>query len=103
MTLHPHQHRALVEYLRTREETADEVFASFYPKSKMALRLATVKFVTQSYLDGLRPKDLERLGPYCVVTPEELARFPTGIPGFPNRLRREWFDAAWVEAKNGVA
>jgi hypothetical protein len=48
-----------------------------------------------------KPQFVLRMAAYDFDTPELNARFPTGVPGFPNRLAREWFDAAWSEAGRG--
>lgn len=33
------------------------------------------------------------------VDPTRLARPSASVPGFPNKVRREWFDRAWTEAR----
>lgn len=87
----PHQHAALVNLLRQHGGTADEVFT----------RLAADK-----NLGGLRALQFVPPQKFARMAPRQQAKvievegdFPAGIPGFPNVLRRQWFDAAWTEAK----
>ena len=103
MALLPHQHRALVAELRKyvpgwQELDTDVAFAIM--QTTLWLKyLGTYHFITQSKLDKLPTKrrpDPERT---VIVMEEEIEAFPTGIPGFPNKLRREWFDSAWAEVR----
>ncbi len=100
MSLHPHQHRALVAELRKPEHanrTADQAFARISQKNALH-QLGTTRFLTQVKYDSLHPK--RRPLVYLIVSAAEVAAFPTGIPGMPNKLRREWFDLAWAEARS---
>lgn len=98
MSLHPHQHAALVELLR------QERFADLSPddaytllaSDKNFLGLRSLCFVPQAKYDRTPVKRRDRL---TVADDATAAAFPGGIPGFPNKLLREWFDAAWQEAR----
>ena len=99
MSLHPHQHAALVAELREpryRNKTADRVFDLVSQKNVLH-RLGTTRFLTQAQYDATRVKPAL----YVIVSEETASAFPTGIPGFPNKMRRAWFDAAWAEVTNG--
>lgn len=99
MTLYPHQHRALVLELR-REFYAGLAADDAYAKACQAIkRLGSTRFLTAERLERLPAKLRPAL--FVLVTDDELAQFPSGIPGFPNKLRREWFDAAWREVTGG--
>lgn len=97
MSLYPHQHDALVERLKDLKGlAADEAFALLVAdKNFLGLRL--LGFVTKAKYDRIHPKN--RSTYLRVVSDKTAEQFPTGTPGFPNKLRREWFDAAWKEAK----
>lgn len=103
MSLHPHQHRALVRELASPDydgRSPGEVFDRFRADPKPLLaRLGRVRFLTPERLQSLPPK--RRPAGVVPLTAEEAALFPTGVPGFPNKLRREWFDRAWSEARLG--
>ena len=100
MALLTHQHRALVAELRKpgwQELDADPAFARMQTIIWLEY-LGTYRFITQAKLDKLptnRHPDPERT---VIITEEEVKAFPTGVPGFPNKLRREWFDSAGQEA-----
>lgn len=59
-----------------------------------AITAATVRTVTERG----KPQFVLRMARVDFDTPELRAQFPTGVPGFPNSLWRESFDAAWTEA-----
>lgn len=97
MSLHPHQHAALLAELRQpeyRNLTADKAFGRISQPNALH-RLGTTRFLTQAAYDSLHPKRRPIL--FVIITEEQARAFPSGIPGFPNKLRREWFDAAWSE------
>jgi len=94
--LSPHLHAALVARLRLSDLaglSADEAFATLTAdKSLLGLRLLT--FVPQAKYD----RTPERKRVVWTVVP---GTWPGGVPGFPNLIRRPWFDAAWQEARGG--
>lgn len=92
--LHPHQHTALVETLRDATD-AESAFVELSSPAGLK-RIGATRFMTQAALDAMPEK--HRPTAPVIITDEQAAAFPTGIPGFPNKLRREWFDAAWSEA-----
>ena len=58
--------------------------------------LSQVRFVTAGALENTTLKP----GKWAIViSDEELASFPSGIPGFPNAIRRSDFDIAWQTAR----
>lgn len=94
MTLLRHQHEALVEELKRPEFdnlSADEVFQAFQNSPYMK-RLAATIFMTRTKFERLHPKRR----PKKVIFVEA-----DNLPGFPNKLKREWFDAAWKEIRDG--
>jgi hypothetical protein len=96
MTLHPHQHRALVAELRRPEYaglSADDAFAMALSRMKA---LGRTRFLTRERFESMPEK--RRPAEWVELSAEEATAFPTGVPGFPNKLSREWFDAAWREA-----
>ena len=107
--LHPHQHAALVAELRRPDydgKSADEAFALLGPPLDSGLagryapkNLTRIRFVPAAKVAAMRkrgasPKQLATLVPVA-------GDFPTGVPGFPNKVMREWFDAAWTEVRGG--
>jgi hypothetical protein len=59
--------------------------------------LAKVRFLTKADLEKtnmLKPDEWP-----IVVSEEEAANFPGGVPGFPNGIRRSDFDIAWKTAR----
>ena len=95
MTLHPHQHRALVAELGRPEYaglSADDAFA--LARSRLRA-LGRTRFLTRARFDALPEK--RRPEEFIGLSDDEAAAFPGGVPGFPNKLRREWFDAARAE------
>lgn len=100
-SLHPHQHAALVAELRRPEYaelSADETFVRFTTPHRLDA-LGRYRFLTQTKFDSLPEK--RRPDRVMILTDAEAVAFPTGVPGFPHKLRREWFDAAWKEARGG--
>lgn len=61
-------------------------------KDKTMCGLSGVRFVTETALDTLPENRRDKA---IVISDEELASFPSGIPGFPNAIRRSDFDIAW--------
>ena len=96
MSLLPHLHSALVNRLREADLinlSADETFAAVIA-NKNFLGLRNLIFVTEEKLNRIpRHKKTD------VVVVGSQEDWPTGPPGFPNKLRREWFDLAWVDAQ----
>jgi hypothetical protein len=92
--MHPHQLRALVTELRRSDYDgmiADEVYRKMEEDPTMC-GLSQVRFVTSDALDHTKLKE----GKWAVIiSDDELASFPSGIPGFPNAIRRSDFDIAW--------
>lgn len=95
MSLHPHQRRALVAAAGAFPDAETAWAALSSPDGIKGL--GRTRFLTAAELAGIPEK--RRPANVVLVTDEERAAFPTGIPGFPNKLRREWFDAAWTEAR----
>lgn len=98
--LHPHQHAALVVELQAPEYdglSADAAFLFLAHVGRLGERLGTVRFLTREQLDAIPEK--RRPERAVVIDAATVAAFPSGVPGFPNKLRREWFDAAWHEAR----
>lgn len=99
MSLHPHQHAALVARLREPDLaglSADAAFAAL-SGDKNLLGLRALSFLPQPVYDALSPK---RRHPRLVPVGAEVEKqFPGGVPGFPNKLRRADFDAAFAEAR----
>lgn len=97
--LHPHQHAALVAELRRPQHAgrgADDVFAELSTTGGIK-RLGQMRFLTQAQWDALPVK--RRPADFTLISDADAAAFPTGVPGFPNKLRRAWFDRAWAEAR----
>jgi|JI10StandDraft_1071094.scaffolds.fasta_scaffold38193_4 hypothetical protein len=97
--MHPHQLRALVAHLRKPAYdcmTADEVYRKIDDDVPGMCGLANVRFLTQCALENtiLKPDKWP-----IVVSDQEVASFPGGIPGFPNAIRRSDFDIAWKTAR----
>lgn len=97
--LHAHQLRALVTELRKPvydDMTADEVYRKIDDDVPGMCGLANVRFLTQGDLEKtiLKPDKWP-----IVVSDQEVASFPSGIPGFPNAIRRSDFDIAWKTAR----
>lgn len=92
--LHPHQRAALVRRLKEADFadlSCGDAYALLHAdKNLMGLR--GVQFAHGK--KALRPGFVE-------VGAEVAAEFPKGIPGMPNLIRREDFDSAWEEARNG--
>jgi hypothetical protein len=95
VSLHPHQHRALVAAVGAFPDAA-AAFATLSAGDGLK-GLGRTRFLTAAELAAIPEK--RRPAGVVLVTDEERAAFPTGLPGFPNKLRREWFDAAWTEAR----
>lgn len=98
--MHAHQHSHLVAELCRPEwdgQHADAVYAKLARPPKEFL---AVSFMAQSKYDAKYRKARRGIVP---VTDEYAAKFPGGVPGMPNLIRREWFDAAWKEARDGAA
>lgn len=88
--MHQHQRDYLVEELRKPEYADAE---SAYEKLRRPPKLfLAVSFVPQSKFDRMQPK---LRGAAIPVSDEYAATFPGGVPGIPNLIRREDFDAAW--------
>jgi Putative DNA-binding domain len=96
--MHPHQLRALVtELCKPAYDgmTADEVYRKMEEDPTMC-GLSQVRFVTVGALENTTLKP----GKWAIViSDEELASFPSGIPGFPNAIRRSDFNIAWQTAR----
>lgn len=92
--MHPHQLRALEALLRKPEYDGMTAEAAYLKieKDRTMCGLAGVRFVTAQELETWPENRRERA---IVISEEELARFPGGIPGFPNAIRRSDFDIAW--------
>jgi hypothetical protein len=97
--MHPHQLRALVTELRKPAYdgmTAGDVYRKLDDDVPMMCGLSQVRFVTAGALENTPLKP----GAWAVIiSDEELASFPSGIPGFPNAIRRSDFDIAWQTAR----
>ena len=97
--MHPHQLRALVTELRKPAYDgmpADEVYRKLDDDVPMMCGLSQVRFVTAGALENTPLKP----GKWAVIiSDEELASFPGGIPGFPNAIRPSDFDIAWQTAR----
>lgn len=62
------------------------------PEDVAAVMARCVRTVTTT----TPPLFLSRFG--RAVWPEQAGNYPTGVPGFPNRILRAEFDAAWAQA-----
>lgn len=92
--MHPHQLRALEAELRKPEYdgmTAEAAYRKI-EKDKTMCGLSGVRFVTATALETLPENRRDKA---IVISDEEMVRFPSGIPGFPNAIRRSDFDIAW--------
>lgn len=112
--LHPHQFEALKQELQDvayQGKNADEAYAllttpvvmqngTTRPSSYLR-RLGAVRFLTQEKYDAIPQKRRDWMTKEkirVVILPAEvIAQFTTGIPGFPNKVTRLWFNAAWKE------
>lgn len=97
--MHPHQLRALVTELRKSTYdgmAADEVYRKLDDDVPMMCGLSQVRFMTAGALEKTTLKPGEWA---VIISDEELASFPSGIPGFPNAIRRSDFDIAWQAAR----
>ena len=96
--MHPHQLRALEAELRKPEYDCMSVEAAYrkIDKDKTMCGLSQVRFVTSAELEQTQLKQNEWA---LMVSEEEKARFPGGIPGFPNAIRRSDFDIAWQDVR----
>jgi len=92
--MHPHQLRALEAELGKPEYggmTAEAAYRKI-DRDKTMCGLSQVRFVTSAELEQTPLKK----GKWAfIVSDEEKSRFPSGIPGFPNAVRRSDFDIAW--------
>jgi hypothetical protein len=92
-SMHPHQLRALEEELRKRDYDGMEAEQAYWMISDDCPRfrgLSSVRFVTPENIRQL--KSGQRA---VIITNEEVVKFPGGVPGFPNGIRRADFDIAW--------
>jgi hypothetical protein len=92
--MHPHQLRALETELRKPEYDGMSAEAAYrkIDKDKTMGGLSEVQFVTAAALVTIPENRRHRA---IIVTDEEMALFPGGLPGFPNAIRRSDFDIAW--------
>lgn len=67
-------------------------------REKAQNELVFVNFVDQEKAAMLASRKGDPI-PVFVVTAEEKEKFPGGIPGFPNKIRDEYFDQAWSAAR----
>ncbi len=92
--MHLHQLRALEAELRKPEYdgmTAEAAYRKI-ERDRTMRGLSGVRFVTAIALETLPNNQRDKA---IVISEEEIARFPSGIPGFPNAIRRSDFDIAW--------
>ena len=97
--LHPHQYRALLKALQDDKwngKSADEVYNSLSDTVTLK-NLGRTRFLTQDQLEALPQK--QRPTNVVVITSTEQCLFPSGVPGFPNKLSRQCFDRAWSEGR----
>jgi hypothetical protein len=97
--LREHCHARLVSELRKPEydgKSANRMFAVLTADETFCGLTAT-RFITQAELETIPEKQRPRN--IFIVSEETVKRFPTGLPGFPNKMKRQWFDRAWVEAR----
>ena len=99
--MHPHQLRALEAELRKPEYDGISAEAAYrkIDKDKSMCGLSQVRFVTSAELEQT---PLKKYQWPLIVSEEEKSRFPGGIPGFPNAIRRSDFDNAW-QAVRGIS
>lgn len=95
-----HQLQCLIAELRRPDYhglTPDEAFKLLAYSYRWYRRVLETNFWTQEQLDKTNPK----LVPdnLMIVDAKLAEQFPNGIPGMPNKLRREWFDRAWQESR----
>jgi hypothetical protein len=93
--MHPHQLRAVKEVLQRSDYdgmTPDEAYLSIDSDVPNMHGLANVVFLTPSKRAVVSVKPHHWV---VAITEDEAAAFPTGIPGFPNAIRRADFDIAW--------
>jgi hypothetical protein len=97
--MHPHQLRALEAELRKPEYDDMSAEAAYrkIDKDKTMCGLSQVRFVTSAELEQT---PLQQGTWALIVSEEEKARFPGGIPGFPNAIRRSDFDIAWQAVRD---
>jgi hypothetical protein len=89
--MHPHQLRTLEAELRKSEYDGMSAEAAYrkIDKDKTMCGLSEVRFVTSAALATIPENRRHRA---IVITDEEMSRFPSGLPGFPNAIRRSDFD-----------
>jgi hypothetical protein len=98
--MHPHQLRAIVTELRKlvyEGMSEEQVYRKIDDDVPGMCGLAKVRFLTKADLEKtnmLKPDEWP-----IVVSEEEAANFPGGVPGFPNGIRRSDFDIAWKTAR----
>lgn len=99
-----HQMLALIDELRGHPYdglSADDAFA-YASSTGMIKKRGTQHFVSSRQFMTLPSEVASRLNVY-VIKDEILERAersnPTGVPGMPNKLRREWFNEAWKKAR----
>jgi len=69
--------------------SADEAFAKLGPGPR-------VQYMTAAQIARRYARNPKRMPANVIIVGEVVAaQFPTGIPGFPHKIRREEFDAAW--------
>jgi hypothetical protein len=92
--MHPHQLRALEAELRKPEydDMSAEAAYGKIDKDKTMCGLSQVRFVTSAELEQT---PLQQGTWALIVSEEEKARSPGGIPGFPNAIRRSDFNISW--------
>jgi hypothetical protein len=92
--MHPHQLRALETELGKPEYDGMTVEAAYrkIERDRTMCGLSGVRFVTATAFETLPENRRDKA---IVISEEEIARFPGGIPGFPNAIRRSDFDIAW--------
>lgn len=88
--MHQHQLDYLAAELRKHADAA-KAYAELArpPKSFLA-----VSFMRQSKFDRINPKLRRGM---VAVSDEYADKFPGGVPGMPNLIRRDEFDAAWSQ------
>lgn len=98
--LYDHQHEVLKTLLSEpeyRKLKAKEAFEKARTNDEL-YRIQILSFTSQKSVAVLSEKALAA-GSYVILDDEYVEKFKGGVPGFPNKLKREWFDRAWSEVK----
>jgi len=97
--MHPHQLEALKRELAKPEYDGmlpSAVFWKINDDTHGLCGLSKSRFVPANNVDSVKEDRRDRV---VIVTEDYLSRFPSGIPGFPNAVRRSDFDIAWKEVR----